>query len=85
MSSCIMGLTTKDPYILKEHTKFYKTLRFHVDWANIEQDTAIHKVKKLLTNVWIAGHLSRNVWRSMHFFANFGVFEWLYLVQHWPN
>ena len=23
--------------------------------------------------------------KSIHFFANFEVFEWLYLVQYWPN
>ena len=33
-SPCIMGLTTQDPYIQKEHTK-----------ANIEQDTAIQNLK----------------------------------------
>ena len=34
------GLTTQDPYILKEHTELYKVLKFRVNWANIEQDTA---------------------------------------------
>ena len=57
-SPCIMGLTTQDPYIQKEHTEFYKILKFRVNWANIEQDTAIQKLKNLVTNVWIAGHLS---------------------------
>ena len=51
MSPCIMGLTTPDPYILKEHTEHYKILKFRVSWANIEQDTAIQKLKNLLTNV----------------------------------
>ena len=41
MSPCITGLTTQDPYIQKEHTKLYKILKFRVNWANIEQDTAI--------------------------------------------
>ena len=58
MSPCIMGLTTQDPYILKEHSELYKFLKFRVNWANIEQDTAIQKLKNLLTDVWIAGHLS---------------------------
>ena len=31
-----------------------------VNWANIEQDTAIPKLHNLVTNVWIAGHLSGN-------------------------
>ena len=75
MSPCIMGLTAQDPYIPKEHTELYKILKFCVNWANIEQDTAIQKLKNLVTNVWIA----------IHFFANFEVFEWLYLVQYWPN
>ena len=47
MSLCIMGLTTQDPYILKEHTKLYKILKFRVNWANIEQDTTIKKLKRL--------------------------------------
>ena len=41
MSPSIMGLTTQDPYIQKEHTKLYKILKFRVNWANIEQDIAI--------------------------------------------
>ena len=55
---CIMGLTTQDPYIQKEHAGLYKILKFRVNCANIEQDTAIQKRKNLVTNVWIAGHLS---------------------------
>ena len=55
-----MGLSTQDPYIQKEHTKLYKILKFRINWDNIEQDTAIQNLKKLLTNVWIAGHLSGN-------------------------
>ena len=54
MSPSIMGLTTQDPYIQKEHTELYKILKFRVNWANIEQDTAIQKLQNLLTNVWIA-------------------------------
>ena len=53
MSPCVMGLTTQDPYILKEHTEVYKISTFRVNWANIEQDTAIQKLK--IRNVWIAG------------------------------
>ena len=44
MSPCIMGLTKQDPYILKAYTELF-------NWANIEQDTAIHKLQNLLTNV----------------------------------
>ena len=58
MSPCIMGLRTQDPYIQKEHTKLYNILKFRVNWANIEQDTTIQTLKTLVTNVWIAGHLS---------------------------
>ena len=68
---CIMGLSTQDPYIQKEHTKVYKILKFRINWANIEQGTAIQNLKKLLKNVWIAGHLSGNVWKSIHFSVNF--------------
>ena len=78
MSPSIMGLTTQDPYILKEHTDLYKILKFRVNWANIKQDTAVQKLQNLVTNVWIAR-------KSIHFFANFEVFEWPYLVQYWPN
>ena len=74
---CIMGLSTQDPYIQKEHTKLYKLLKFRINWANNEQDTAAQNLKKLLKNVWIAGHLL--------FLENLYDFEWLYLVQYWPN
>ena len=63
MSQCIMGLTTQGPYIQKEHTELYKILR--CNWANIEQDTAIQKLKNLVTNVWLAGHLSGNPYISL--------------------
>ena len=68
MSPCIMGLTTQDPYIQKEHTELYKILKFRVNWANIEQDTAIQKLQNLVTNVWIAGHLSGNPYISLQIF-----------------
>ena len=64
-SLCIMGLTTQDPYIQKEHTELYKILKFRVNWANIEQDTAVQKLQNLVTNVWIAGHLSGNPYISL--------------------
>ena len=59
-----MGLTTQDPYIQKEHIELHKILKFRANWANIEQDTAIQKLQNLLTNVWIAGHLSENPYIS---------------------
>ena len=55
-----MGLTTQNPYIQKEHTELSKILKFRVNCANIEQDTAIQKRKNFATNVWIVGHLSGN-------------------------
>ena len=60
MSSCIMGLITQDPYILKEHIELYKILKFRVNWANTEQDTAIQKLQNLLRNVWVSGQVSGN-------------------------
>ena len=45
MSPCIIGLTTQDPYILKEHTELYKILKFRVNWANTEQDIAFKDLK----------------------------------------
>ena len=59
-SPCIIGLTTQDPYIQKEHTELYKILKFRVNWANIEQDTAIQKLHNLVTNVWISGQVPGN-------------------------
>ena len=59
MSQCIMGLTTQDQYIQKEHTELYKIHKFRVNWANIEQDTAISKLQNL-QNVWIPGQVSGN-------------------------
>ena len=44
-----------------EDIELYKVLKFRVNWAvNIEEDAAIQKLKNLLTNIWIAGHLSGN-------------------------
>ena len=77
MSPSIMGLTTKDLYIQKEHTKLYKILKFRVNWANIEQDTAIQKLQNLLTNVWIAGHLSGNPYISLQIYL-----RWLKTVSN---
>ena len=57
---CIMGLTTQDPYIQKEHTELYKILKFRVNWADIEQDTAIQKLQNLQRNVWISGQVTGN-------------------------
>ena len=45
MSPCNMGLTTQDLYIQKKHTDLYKNVKFRVNWANTEQDTAIQKLK----------------------------------------
>ena len=47
-----MGLTTQDLYIQKEYTELYKILKFRVNWANIEQDTAIQNLQNLQRNVW---------------------------------
>ena len=65
--------------IKKQKQKF----RFRVNWANIEHDTAIQILKNLVTNVRIAGRTLLR--KTIHFFANMEVFEWLYLVQYWPN
>ena len=65
MSQSIMGLTTQAPYIQKEHTELNKILKFRVNWANIEQDTAVQDLQNLVTNLWIAGHLSGNPYISL--------------------
>ena len=59
-SLCIVKLTTQGPYIQKEHTELYKILKFCVNMANIEQDTAIQKLQNLQRNVWISGQVSGN-------------------------
>ena len=56
MSPSIMGLTTRGSYIQKKHTKLYRILKLPVNSANIQN---------LLTNVWIAGHLSGNPYISL--------------------
>ena len=87
-----MGLTTQDLYIQKEYTELYKILKFRVNWANIEQDTAIQNLQNLQRNVWISGQVSAkcmdfrtSVRQSIHLLLNFYVFEWLYLVQYWRS
>ena len=60
MSPSIMGLTTQDPYILREHIELHRILKFLVNWANTEQDTAIQKFQNLLRNVWASGQVSGN-------------------------
>ena len=58
MSPSIMVLTTQDPYILKEHIELYKILKFGVNWANIEQDTAIQnnpEIYTFLSKFWSFG------------------------------
>ena len=66
MSPCIMGLTTHNPYFQNEHAELYKILKYRVNWANIEQDTAIQKLQNLLTNIWISG----NPYISLQIFLN---------------
>ena len=87
-----MGLTTQDLHIQKEYTELYKIVKFRVNWANIEQDTAIQNLQNLQRNVWISGQVSvkcmdfrTSVWQCIHLLLNFYVFEWLYLVQYWRN
>ena len=62
MSPCIMGLTTQDLYIQKERNKLYKILKFRVNWANIEQDTAIQKLQTLLKKKVICSVFTRKQW-----------------------
>ena len=55
--SVYYGINNARPIcILKEHWAL-QSLKFCVNWANIEQDTAIQELKKLLTNVSIARNL----------------------------
>ena len=76
-----MGLSTQDLCIQKEHNELYKILKVLVNWANIEQDTAIQKLQNLLRNM----DFRTSVWQSVHLLVNVKVFEWLYLLEYWPN
>ena len=70
-SLCVMGLSTQEPYIQKEQNELYKILKFRVNWANIEQDTAIHKLRNLPKKALISGHLFRtSVRQSISKFLN---------------
>ena len=60
MSRFIMGKTTRDPHGQKNHIEVIKYVKFGVDRANIEQDTAICNLKITFirdVHVWIAGHI----------------------------
>ena len=51
MSPCIMGLTTQDPYIQKEHTELYKILKLRVNWAIIHglvSRPPLYEIRQLL-------------------------------------
>ena len=58
--SMYYGINNTRPCIQKEHTELYKILKFRVNWANIEQDTAIRKLHNLQRNVRISGQVSGN-------------------------
>ena len=71
-SRCVLGLWTPDLYIQKEHNELYKLLKFRVNWANIEQDTAIQKLQYLPRNVSISGHSGQaSVRQSIHLLVMF--------------
>ena len=60
MSPCIMGLTTQDLYILKEHIELYKILKFRVNWANTEQDS--HSKTPKFANKCMGSSVSGELW-----------------------
>ena len=64
-----MGLTTQDQYFQKKYTELYKILKFRVNWANIEQDTAIQNLQNLQRNVWISGQVSGNPYICYYIFT----------------
>ena len=64
-----MGLTTQDLYSQKEYTELYKILKFRVNWANIEQDTAIQNLQNLQRNVWISGQSFPDKCPAIHTFV----------------
>ena len=53
-SPCIMGLSTQDPYIQKEHTELYKIPKFRVNLAKT------FSLQNLQRNVCISGQVSDN-------------------------
>ena len=54
--------------ILKEHIELYKILKFRLNWANTEQDTAIQKLQSLVRNVWVSGQVSGNPYICWYIF-----------------
>lgn len=64
-------------YSQEKLTEVRKILKFGVNRANTDKDTAITTLEKLLRDVRIAGR--------PYFLVNFVVFEWLYLVHIGPT
>ena len=58
MSPSIMELTTQDP--LLDFIRWGPGYKICVNWANIEQDTAIQKLQNWQRNVCISGQVSGN-------------------------
>ena len=71
-------INNRRPSSQKEHIEDIKKLKFGLDQANIEQDTATWKFNR---DVWIAGHI---FWTSIYFLVNFRIFEWS-LIQYRPG
>ena len=63
---------------MKEHNDFYKFLKFDVIGVNTDRDTAIHKQKKILRNVWISRNLSG---RPLGPYISSANFEFKFLLQ----
>ena len=66
-----------------------KNLKFGVDRANIEQDQAPDKTQLFINlkiyNRWMDCGTHRPDVYVVLTVVNFGVFEWLYLVQYRPD
>ena len=64
----------------KEPIEIRKNLQSGVDWANIEQDTAIYKLENYKEMYGLGDTPSGRLYKR-YFLVNFGVFEWLYSVH----
>ena len=64
----------------KEPIEIRKNLQSGVDWANIEQDTAIYKLENYKEMYGLGDTPSGRLYKQ-YFLVNFGVFEWLYSVH----
>ena len=58
VESVYYGINNTRPIYSERVHRALQILKFRVNWANIEQDTAIQTLQNLQRNVWISGQVS---------------------------